>query len=48
MPSSLYIIEDCAQAQGALYKGKMAGCLSNVSTTSFYPTKVLGAYGMVE
>ncbi|CAG9865744.1 DegT/DnrJ/EryC1/StrS family aminotransferase [Bacteroides ovatus] len=41
----LYIIEDCAQAQGALYKGKMAGCLSNVSTTSFYPTKVLGAYG---
>lgn len=41
----LYIIEDCAQAQGALYKGKMAGSLSNVSTTSFYPTKVLGAYG---
>ena len=41
----LCIIEDCAQAQGASYKGKMAGCLSNVSTTSFYPTKVLGAYG---
>lgn len=41
----LYTIEDCAQAQGALYKGKMAGCQSNVSTTSFYPTKVLGAYG---
>lgn len=42
---NLYIIEDCAQAQGALYKGKMAGCLSSASTTSFYPTKVLGAYG---
>lgn len=41
----LYIIEDCAQAQGSLYKGKMAGYLSNASTTSFYPTKVLGAYG---
>ncbi len=41
----LYIIEDCAQAQGALYKGKTAGSLSNISTTSFYPTKVLGAYG---
>ena len=41
----LCILEDCAQAQGALYKKKKAGCLSDVATTSFYPTKVLGAYG---
>lgn len=41
----LAVIEDCAQAQGALYKGEKAGSLSDISTTSFYPTKVLGAYG---
>lgn len=42
---NLYIVEDCAQAQGALYKEKMAGSFSDISTTSFYPTKILGAYG---
>ncbi|GHT91530.1 glutamine--scyllo-inositol aminotransferase [Spirochaetia bacterium] len=42
---NLYIVEDCAQAQGAEYKGKKAGSLSDVSTTSFYPTKILGTYG---
>lgn len=42
---NLFVVEDCAQSHGALYKGKMAGTLSDVSTTSFYPTKVLGAYG---
>ncbi|NBK99032.1 MAG: DegT/DnrJ/EryC1/StrS family aminotransferase [Clostridia bacterium] len=41
----LAVVEDCAQAQGALYKGRKAGSMSDVSTTSFYPTKVLGAYG---
>lgn len=41
----LAIIEDCAQAQGAEYKGYKAGSMSNASTTSFYPTKILGAYG---
>lgn len=41
----LCIVEDCAQAQGAQYKGRMAGSMSDVATTSFYPTKVLGAYG---
>lgn len=41
----LSIIEDCAQAQGAEYKGYKAGSMSNASTTSFYPTKILGAYG---
>lgn len=42
---NLYVVEDCAQAHGALYKGRMAGAMSDASTTSFYPTKVLGAYG---
>lgn len=42
---NLFVIEDCAQAHGATYKGKKAGAISHISTTSFYPTKVLGAYG---
>lgn len=41
----LVIVEDCAQAQGAEYKGRKAGSMSNASTTSFYPTKILGGYG---
>lgn len=42
---NLFVIEDCAQAHGATYKGMKAGAMSHISTTSFYPTKVLGAYG---
>lgn len=42
---SLKIIEDCAQAHGALYKGKKVGSLGDVGTFSFYPGKNLGAYG---
>lgn len=41
----LFVVEDCAQAQGSQYRGRMAGSMSDVATTSFYPTKVLGAYG---
>ena len=41
----LYVIEDCAQAHGAEYKGRKAGSMGDVSTTSFYPTKILGGYG---
>lgn len=41
----LYVLEDCAQAQGAVYRGKKAGSMGDISTTSFYPTKILGAYG---
>ena len=36
----LYVLEDCAQAQGAEYQGKKAGSMGDVSTTSFYPTKI--------
>jgi len=41
----LFILEDCAQSHGALYKGAKAGSMSDISTTSFYPTKILGTYG---
>lgn len=41
----LYVIEDCAQAHGAIYKGKRVGSLGNINCFSFYPTKNLGALG---
>jgi len=41
----LVVVEDCAQAQGALYKNRRAGSIGIASTFSFYPTKTLGAYG---
>jgi dTDP-3-amino-2,3,6-trideoxy-4-keto-D-glucose/dTDP-3-amino-3,4,6-trideoxy-alpha-D-glucose/dTDP-2,6-dideoxy-D-kanosamine transaminase len=39
------VIEDCAQAQGALYRNRRSGSIGVASTFSFYPTKALGAYG---
>ncbi|NLF38896.1 DegT/DnrJ/EryC1/StrS family aminotransferase [bacterium] len=41
----LTVIEDCAQAHGARYKGRMAGTFGALATFSFYPTKNLGALG---
>jgi len=40
---NLTVIEDCAQAHGAAYKGKKAGAFGDFWAFSFYPTKNLGA-----
>lgn len=41
----MVVIEDCAQAHGALYKGKPVGSFGALACYSFYPTKNLGALG---
>lgn len=42
---NLFLVEDCAQAHLAEYKGKKVGGLSDIASFSFYPGKNLGAYG---
>lgn len=39
------VLEDCAQSFGASQNGKQSGSFGDISTTSFYPTKNLGALG---
>ena len=41
----LFVVEDCAQAHGALYKGKKVGSFGDAAGFSFYPGKNLGALG---
>ena len=42
---NLLVIEDAAQAHGATYAGRRAGCWGHAAAFSFYPAKNLGALG---
>ena len=42
---NLFVIEDCAQAVGASYRGTPVGIIGDAGTFSFYPTKNLGGCG---
>jgi dTDP-4-amino-4,6-dideoxygalactose transaminase len=42
---NLMIVEDCAQAHGAEYRGRRTGSIGDMACFSFYPGKNLGAYG---
>lgn len=42
---SLKVVEDCAQAHGAAYKGRKIGTFGDAAGFSFYPGKNLGALG---
>ena len=43
--NNLILIEDAAQAHGAVYDGKKAGNLADAAAFSYYPVKNLGAFG---
>lgn len=42
---NLFVVEDCAQAHGATYKGQVIGSFGDAACFSFYPGKNLGAFG---
>jgi dTDP-4-amino-4,6-dideoxygalactose transaminase len=42
---SIWVIEDASHAHGATYNNKKVGSFGDISCFSFYPAKILGAYG---
>ena len=42
---NLFVLEDCAQAHGAMIQGQKVGTFGDCASFSFYPGKNLGAYG---
>lgn len=43
--NGIAIVEDAAQAHGAIYRGSYCGAIGEIGCFSFYPSKNLGAYG---
>lgn len=42
---NIFVLEDCSQAHGAMYRGRKVGSWGDIAAFSFYPTKNLGAFG---
>src|SRR5262249_31717388 len=42
---NLRVVEDCAQAIGATYRGKKVGSFGDIGCLSFFPSKNLGCFG---